>query len=93
MKKKKLSLDQINLILNRAIALNLDNDRIALANMREKYSAIMLESNKDKARQFEVITRPRRSALLDNRDALKDAVSEVDLFKDFLESYRNNIQN
>ena len=90
---EKLSLDQINLILNRAIALNLDNDRIALANMREKYSAIMLESNKDKARQFEVITRPRRSALLDNRDALKDAVSEVDLFKDFLESYRNNIQN
>ena len=89
---EKLNEEQIGLILNRAIALNLDNDRIALANMREKYSALMLESNKDKARQFEVITRPRRSALLDNREALKDAVSEVDLFKDFLESYRN-IQN
>ncbi len=89
---EKLSPEQIDLILNRAIALNLDNDRISLANMREKYSALMLESNKDKARQFEVITRPRRSALLDNREALKDAVSEVDLFKDFLESYRN-IQN
>jgi len=89
---EKLNEEQIGLVLNRAIALNLDNDRIALANMREKYSALMLESNKDKARQFEVITRPRRSALLDNRDALKDAVSEVDLFKDFLESYRN-IQN
>lgn len=87
-----LSPEQANIILNRAIALNLDNDRISLANMREKYSALMLESNKDKARQFEVITRPRRTALLDDREALLSAVAEVDLFKEFLDSYRN-IQN
>lgn len=86
---EKLSPEQVDIILRRAIALNLDNDRISLANMREKYSALMLESDKNKARQFEVITRPRRTALLDNREALKSAVSEVDLFKDFLESYRD----
>lgn len=89
---EKLSKEQVDIILNRSIALNLDNDRIALANMREKYSALMLESNKDKARQFEVITRPRRTATLDDREALMSAVAEVDLFKDFLESYRN-LQN
>jgi len=88
----KLTQEQADIILNRAIALNLDNDRISLANMREKYSTLMLERNKDKARQFEVITRPRRTALLNDREALLSAVSEVDLFKEFLDSYRN-IQN
>ena len=88
----KLTEEQTDIILNRAIALNLDNDRISLANMREKYSTLMLEKNKDKARQFEVITRPRRTALLNDREALLSAVAEVDLFKEFLDSYRN-IQN
>lgn len=85
-----MTAEQTEIILNRAIALNLDGDRIELANMREKYSALLLETNKDKARQFEVITRPRRSGILQNTDALLSAVSEVDLFKEFLESYKSN---
>ncbi len=83
---------QVDLILNRAIALNLNSDRIALANMREKYSRQMVQANRDKARQFELITRKQRSAVLDDREALMSAVSEVDLFQGFLESYRN-LQN
>ena len=86
----KLTPEQVDLIINRAIALNLNDDRIALANMREKYSKQLVEANKDKARQFELITRKQRSAVLEDRDALMSAVSEVDLFQSFLESYRNS---
>ena len=54
--------------------------------MREKYSDAM--SQTDKARIFEVITRPRQSAALADRETLMGIVSEVDLFSDFLESYK-----
>ncbi len=79
--------EQEELILNRAIALNLGNDRIALSNMRKKYSDLMLQTNK--ARQFEVITRTRSSSVLADRETLLSVVSEVDLFKNFLDSYRD----
>ena len=75
------------LLLQRAIALNLASDRIALANMREKYTDLMNQTSK--AKTFEVITRPRGSGALADRDTLLSVVSEVDLFKDFLDSYKN----
>ncbi len=83
---RPLSQEQSDLILNRAIALSLSNDRIALGNMRAKYSDLMLQTHK--AHQFEVITRPRQSSALADRETLLSVVSEVDLFKDFLDSYR-----
>lgn len=75
------------LILNRAVALNLSSDRVALANMREKYSDAMAQT--EKARAFEVVTRPRQSAALANRETLMGIVSEVDLFADFMNNYRS----
>ena len=83
---RPLSQEQSDLILNRAIALSLSNDRIALGNMRAKYSDLMLQTHK--AHQFEVITRPRQNSALADRETLLSVVSEVDLFKDFLDSYR-----
>ena len=83
-----LNQEQTDLILNRAIALNLDGKQVALANMRQKYSPQMQETNK--ANQFELITRPRRSGASINREALLSAVAEVDLFKEFIENYRQN---
>lgn len=83
---RPLSEDQLELILNRAVALSLVNDRIALANMRKKYSDLMLQTKK--AHQFEVITRKRSSSALADRETLLSVVSEVDLFKKFLDSYR-----
>ena len=77
---------QANLLLNRAVALNLASDRIALANMREKYGDLM--SQTEKAKVFDVITRPRQSAALADRATLMSIVSEADLFKGFLDSYR-----
>lgn len=75
------------IILQRAVALNLGGDRVGLANLREKYNSVMAQS--DKARVFEVVTRPRQSAALADRQTLMGIVSEVDLFKDFLDGYKN----
>ena len=75
------------LLLQQAIALNLAGDRIALANMREKYTDLMTQTSKSKV--FEVITRPRQSGALADRETLLSVVSEVDLFKEFLDAYKN----
>lgn len=75
---------QAEMALNRAVALSLANDRIGLANMREKYLNSMKATAKGK--QFEVITRPRRNTILEDRETLMSIVSEVDLFKDFLDT-------
>ncbi len=83
-----LSKVQADIILNRAISLSLADDRISLLNLRKKYLSQMRDTYK--AHQFEVITRPRGTSVLADRETLLSAVSEVDLFKDFLDSYRNN---
>ena len=75
------------LLLQQAVALNLAGDRIALANMREKYTDLMKQT--DKAKIFDVITRPRQRGVLADRDTLLSVVSEVDLFKEFLNSYKS----
>lgn len=79
--------EQANMILTRAVALNLASDRIALANLREKFSEAMKQSTK--GRLFEVITRPRKTPTLADRETLMSVVSEVDLFSNFLDGYRN----
>jgi hypothetical protein len=74
-------------ILQRAVALNLANDRVGLAAVREQFLDAMAQT--DKAKVFEVVTRPRQSAALADRNTLLGIVSEVDLFKDFLDTYRS----
>jgi hypothetical protein len=83
---RPLSPENALLILQRAVALNLASDRIGLANLRERYSDSMAQT--EKARIFEVITRPRQSAALADRETLMSIVSEVDLFSDFLKTYK-----
>ncbi|MEM9469027.1 MAG: tetratricopeptide repeat protein [Pseudomonadota bacterium] len=78
--------DQRDLLMNRAIALNLAGDRVGLANLREKFGDVMKQSSK--ARLFELVTRPRQMGLLGSRDSVESLISEVDLFGQFLESYR-----
>lgn len=83
---RPLSEEHSSLILRRAVALNLASDRIALANMREKYADAM--AGTEKARIFDVITRPRQNAALADRETLLSIVDEVDLFENFLNSYK-----
>jgi tetratricopeptide (TPR) repeat protein len=85
---RPLNAEHAALVLQRAVALNLASDRIALANMREQYTDAMAQT--DKARVFELITRPRQSAALADRETLMGIVKEVDLFGDFLKSYKVN---
>ena len=57
--------------------------------MREKYSVLMNQTSK--ARIFEVITRPRQNVKLADRETLLSSVSEVELFKDFIDSYHRTL--
>lgn len=82
---RPLTPDHAVLVLNRAVALNLAQDRIALANMREKYTDLM--SSTDKGKIFEVVTRPRQRVSLADRETLTSIVAETDLFADFLSDY------
>ena len=83
-----LSEQQTQIIMNLAVALNLANDRIAIASLRKKYGSLMVKT--PKAHQFEVITRERRNAVLADRETLMSVVSEVDLFKEFLNAYKSD---
>jgi hypothetical protein len=42
----------------------------------------------DKAKQFEVVTRPRQNILLADRRTIDSIVSEIDLFKGFLDTFK-----
>lgn len=85
---RPLTEEQAELILNRAVALNLSGNRVAIANMRTRYENAMKKTAR--ARLFDVVTRPRQSTLLSDKETLDNLVSEVDIFKDFLEAYRNS---
>lgn len=78
---------QIGLVLNRAIALNLSGNRTALSAHKNIYDDLMKQT--DKARIFDLVTRERQIALGGNEEAVSSLISEVDLFGDFLENYRN----
>lgn len=83
---KPLKLDQADLILNRAVALNLAGNRVALTNMQKRYGAAMQKTAR--ARLFDVVTRPRKASIIADRETIEQIVSEVDLFKGFLDAYK-----
>lgn len=82
--------EHAELVLQRAVALNLADDRIRLASMRETYSEAMGKTPRGHA--FEVITRPRQSAELADRQTLLSLSSEVSLFSSLLEEYQKQAE-
>jgi hypothetical protein len=84
---KPLTQKQADLILNRGVALNLSGNQVALANLYTRYQEAM--SKTSRAKLFDVVARPRESVLLSDKQTLDAIVSEVDIFKDFLDSYRS----
>ncbi|PZO86507.1 MAG: hypothetical protein DI626_06340, partial [Micavibrio aeruginosavorus] len=76
---------QRDLLFNRSIALNLAGDRVALANLRERYNSQMKETSK--GQMFEIVTRPRRPGMIGSREAIESMMSEIDMFKGFLDGY------
>lgn len=83
---RPLTIKQADLILNRAVALNLSGNRVEVANMRTTYETAMNQTTRGKL--FDVITRPRKVSTLSDRETIAGIVAEVDLFSHFLESYR-----
>lgn len=81
-----LTQKQADLLLNRAVALNLSGDRVALANMRARFATAMDKTSR--AKMFDLVTRPRTGNLSSDRESIAALVSEVDMFKEFLDSYR-----
>ena len=84
---RPLSDENRDLILQYALALNLAGDRLGVANVRERYSALMNVT--PKGRVFDVVTRPRQSSALANRETLLGIVNEVEMFSGFLDSYKD----
>ncbi len=85
---RPLTGQQADLILNRSVALNLSGNRVALANMRKRYGDNMKKTAR--ARLFDVVTRPRKGTMMTDRETISAIVKEVDIFKDFLDSYRSS---
>ncbi len=83
--KRPLTDYQRDIIFNRGIALNLSGDRVALANLRERFNAQM--KNTEKGQMFEIVTRPRRPDMIGSREAISSMISEIDLFKGFVDGY------
>jgi len=77
---------QTSLIMNRAIALNLSANRVALSNLRERYGDLMEKTNKGQL--FEIVTRPRRPDMIGSREAIERMISELSLFQGFLDGYK-----
>lgn len=84
--RRALSLAEADIILNRAVALNLSGNRVALANMQNRYGPAMQKTAR--ARLFDVVTRPRKASIIADRDTIEQIVSEVDMFKGFLDAYK-----
>jgi hypothetical protein len=83
--RRPLTEYQREIIFNRAIALNLAGDRVALANLRERYNVMMGDTPRGK--MFEIVTRPRRPDMIGSREAIESMMSEIDLFQRFLDGY------
>lgn len=86
---RPLEPEQADLILNWAVALQLADNRYVLANVREKYSDAMAQTNLSK--KFDVVTRPRQSALLADRATINSIIAETEIFKGFLDSFNQEI--
>tara|TARA_R110002126_G_scaffold13118_1_gene56063 strand:+ start:307650 stop:310838 length:3189 start_codon:yes stop_codon:yes gene_type:complete len=84
--KQPIEEAQANMILNWSVALSLSGNRHVITNVRGQYAEQMQKTSKGDL--FEVVTRPRQNAILADRDTISRIVSEVDIFSDFLESYR-----
>ncbi len=85
--------ENASLLLNWAVALYLADNRYVLANLRELYTTAMAAT--PKAKQFEVVTRPRQSSLIADRDSINSIIEETEIFKGFVDSTRarNNAAN
>lgn len=78
------------LIVNRATALSLAGDNAGLDALRRDFGPAM-EQTKDAA-FFRLLTRPEESAGLADANTIRQRITEIDLFRSFLDNYRTSRQ-
>jgi hypothetical protein len=76
------------LVLRRAVALNMAEDSAGLAVLRRDFAAAFAQDKH--ASEFEVLTRPNGDGALANLGIIKSEIAVVDMFKDFLATYRGH---
>lgn len=79
-----------SLVVNRATALSLAGDNAGLDALRRDFGPAM-EKSKD-ATFFRLLTRPGESAGLADANTIRQRITEIDLFRNFLEKYRETRQ-
>ena len=84
---KPLTEYQTDLLLNRAIALNLSGNRVALGTMGQRYGGMMQQTSRGKL--FDLVTRAHSANLMAEQQTISSIVSEVDMFKSFLDDYKS----
>lgn len=77
---------QSKLVVNRAVALSLAQDNAGLDALRRDYGTAM-DQGPD-ATAFQVLTRPEASAGLADAATIRSRITEIDLFRSFLDTYR-----
>lgn len=75
-----------SLVVNRATALSLAGDNAGLDALRRDFGPAM-EKTKD-ATFFRLLTRPEESAGLADANTIRQRITEIDLFRSFLDNYR-----
>jgi hypothetical protein len=84
----KLTDEQSNIILNEAVALSLEPDPAALAQLSQDYGGPMMSTKRGNA--FALLTSPSGDVRAPNVDAVKATVSGLDIFQNFLSSYHKS---
>ncbi len=79
-----------SLVVNRATALSLAGDNAGLDALRRDFGPAM-EKTKDAA-FFRLLTRPEESAGLADANTIRQRITEIDLFRSFLDNYRTSRQ-
>jgi tetratricopeptide (TPR) repeat protein len=75
-----------SMVVNRATALSLAGDNAGLEALRRDFGPAM-DKSKDSA-FFRLLTRPEESAGLADANTIRQRITEIDLFRSFLEKYR-----
>lgn len=84
--KDGLKIETAQLVISRAIALALINDKAGLDSMRTNFSALMKDMPQEEL--FKVLCEPE-SGLPRDPAAIKSLTADVELFQPYLENYRN----
>ena len=78
--------EQSSMVLNEAVALNLGKDLVSLEQLRKTFAAPMAKSKNASA--FALLTSPNSDVGAPSLDAVRASVSSLNIFENFLSSYR-----